>query len=136
MQAESCWVFSGFPPSLILCSSPSGLGAGSYTQPAVGGVLEHALTCTAREKEREREKRLVVYSFTMSVCEVTCTRRETSTSGQTVVGVNTRVHSWRHVWMGDHRGAPLLPHCVVSVTILLKEKPVIYVHNIITVNFK
>lgn len=49
-------LFPGFPLSLILCSSPSGLGAGSYIGPAVGGVLEHALTCCAAwVEQRERD---------------------------------------------------------------------------------
>ena len=63
--AESCWVFSGFPPSLILCSSPSGLGAGSFTGSGcwwhVGTCLDLCCLCEAgrdshRQTERERER--------------------------------------------------------------------------------
>lgn len=75
-QAESCWAFfSGFPPSLILCSSPSGLGAGSCTRPGcwwrVGTCLDLLFLLSEaegeREAEREREgrrgERLVVNSL-------------------------------------------------------------------------
>lgn len=51
------YFFSGFPPSLILCSSPSGLGAGSYTRSGcwwrVGTCLD--LLCCLSEAVRERQ---------------------------------------------------------------------------------
>lgn len=94
--------FLGFPPSLILCSSPSGLGAGSYTRPAVGGVLEHALTCcaawvkqrdTASESGRERERR--GSWSTVWQCEVT------HTMDKLLLVSTPACTRWRQAWMEE-----------------------------------
>lgn len=77
-QAESCWVFSGFPPSLILCSSPSGLGTGSNTQSGcwwrVGTCLD--LLCCLSKAERDRHSQREEACDQQSACERWPTQKE------------------------------------------------------------
>ncbi len=106
--------FSGFPPSVILCSSPSGLGAGSYTRPAGGGVLDHALTCCTawaqqrethpqRDRQRERERGEARGQRFASVKRPTQWESPAAPVDRLLLVSTPECARWRRAWMEELR---------------------------------
>lgn len=117
------------PPSLNLCSSPSGLGAGSYTQ---SGCWWHVGTCLdllycLSEAEWASQRHWRGLWSTVCQCEVTDTMGEPrSTDGQSLVDVNTRVNSLETSWEGR---AARSPRCLVSVKTVFTSEPDLWYYN-------
>lgn len=107
--------FLGFPPSLILCSSPSGLGAGSYTGSGcwwrVGTCLD--LLCWLGEAETDSLQREWGDTPDQQFARVKWPTRlgePCAAPADRLLLMSTRARDER-----EWRSAPLLPRCLVSV---------------------